>query len=145
MSDNPLPGQLAFFDSKALFKPDPERLVQLKAFATNCRKCKRRSDCKQVVFGEGCSTRPKIAFVGENASGVLKLLAVDEAHCVSSWGAHHTPCLPRCVPIVPAPSFHVRRCWLPCRPCCFAQLRGARLPAPTQAMTSATLTCAWRM
>ena len=65
MSDNPLPGQMALFDTKLLLKPDPERLLQLKQFALSCRKCGLRSGCKQVVFGEGCTDRPSIAFIGE--------------------------------------------------------------------------------
>jgi DNA polymerase len=65
MSDKVLPGQLSLFQQELLLKPDPERLALLKVFMTNCRKCSLRRSAKNVVFGEGNTNNPIIAFVGE--------------------------------------------------------------------------------
>lgn len=42
-----------------------EAIVQLRAEAESCRRCRLRDGCSKVVFGVGKTRRPLIAFVGE--------------------------------------------------------------------------------
>jgi uracil-DNA glycosylase family 4 len=65
MIDKPLPGQHSLFSEEILLRPDPARLVALKALTSGCKKCPLYCERTNIVFGEGCATSPDIAFVGE--------------------------------------------------------------------------------